>query len=106
MFVFVKKANPNRKELPAPIHFLKLYDFCVFLQKKFMEYTVIVNKDPKGFYVGQCEQIPEAVSQGETLDELLKNMKSCIKEALLLRKEDVKTRYSGQKIFRRKVALT
>lgn len=53
-----------------------------------MEYTTIIQKTEDGWYVGQCEQIPEAVSQGETLEELLENMKSCIQEAIVMRKEE------------------
>ena len=64
-----------------------------------MEYTTTIEKTEDGWYVGQCEQLPEALSQGETLDELLVNMKSCIKEALQLRKEETKLRYKGRKVF-------
>lgn len=53
-----------------------------------MKYTTIIQKTEDGWYVGQCEQIPEAVSQGETLEELLENMKSCIQEAIVMRKEE------------------
>lgn len=70
-----------------------------------MEYTTIIEKTEDGWYVGQCEQLPEALSQGKTLDELLINMKSCIKEAVEIRKEETKLRYEGRKVFRRKVAL-
>ena len=44
-----------------------------------MEYTIIIEKDPEsGWYVGQCSQLPEAISQGKTLDDLMKNMKEAI----------------------------
>ncbi|MDR0368367.1 MAG: type II toxin-antitoxin system HicB family antitoxin, partial [Bacteroidales bacterium] len=44
-----------------------------------MEYTIIVEKDKKsGWFVGQCEQIPGALSQGETIDDLMENMKDAI----------------------------
>ena len=48
-----------------------------------MEYTVIIEKNPEtGIYVGQCKQIPEAISQGHTLEELLDNMKEAIELAI------------------------
>ena len=44
-----------------------------------MEYTIIIQKNKNGWYTGQCEQIPEAISQGETLEELKANMADAIK---------------------------
>ena len=33
-----------------------------------MEYTIIIEKNQDtGCYIGQCSQIPEAMSQGKTL---------------------------------------
>ena len=53
-------------------------------------------------YVGQCKQIPEAISQGHTLDELLGNMK----EAIECRNEDLRKAYMGRKVFHRRVRVT
>ncbi|MBP5663707.1 MAG: type II toxin-antitoxin system HicB family antitoxin [Bacteroidales bacterium] len=44
-----------------------------------MDYTIIVQKNENGWYTGQCEQVPEAISQGETLEELKENMVDAIK---------------------------
>lgn len=72
-----------------------------------MEYTVIVEKDPQtGFYSGQCQQMPEAISQGETMDELLKNMKEAIALVAEEQKQTVMSNYKGRKIFRRKIAVS
>ena len=44
-----------------------------------MEYTVLIHKDEEsGWYSGKCVQIPAAMSQGKTLDELMENMKDAI----------------------------
>ena len=72
-----------------------------------MEYTVIIEKNPEtGIYVGQCKQIPEAISQGHTLEELLENMKEAIGLAIECRDEDIRKAYVGRKIFHRKVRVT
>lgn len=72
-----------------------------------MEYTVIIEKnDQTGMYVGQCKQIPEAISQGSTLDELLKNMKEAIELAIECREEDLRETYVGRKVFHRRVRVT
>ena len=34
---------------------------------KKMDYTAIIEKSDDGFYVGQIQEIPEVISQGETL---------------------------------------
>ena len=72
-----------------------------------MEYTVIIEKNPEtGIYVGQCKQIPEAISQGRTLEELLENMKEAIELAIECRDEDIRKAYVGHKVFHRKVRVT
>lgn len=48
-----------------------------------MEYTIIIKKDKKsGWYVGKCVQIPGAMSQSETVDELMENMRDAISTIL------------------------
>lgn len=71
-----------------------------------MEYTVLIEKNPEtGWYCGQCKQIPEAMSQGSTLDELMANMKEAIELAIECRNEDLKELYKGRKVFHRKVKV-
>ena len=71
-----------------------------------MEYTVLIEKNPEtGWYCGQCKQIPEAISQGSTLNELMANMKEAIELAIECRNEDLKELYKGRKIFHRKVKV-
>ena len=54
-----------------------------------MEYSVMIMKDTQeGGYIGFCRELPEAKTQGETIDELLENMKDAIKLTLEVRKED------------------
>jgi predicted RNase H-like HicB family nuclease len=69
-----------------------------------MEYTVIVQKNPEtGVYTGQCREVPEAVSQGKTRDELLENMKEAIALAEECRKADLAAMRKTGKLFFRKV---
>ena len=42
------------------------------------KYTVSVENDKGGWYCGQCADIPGALSQGKTLNELMDNMKDAI----------------------------
>ena len=72
-----------------------------------MDYSVIILKDVnEGGYVGMCKELPEANSQGETLDELQENMKDAIKLTLEVRKEDQERRLAGRRPIYRRVRVT
>jgi predicted RNase H-like HicB family nuclease len=53
-----------------------------------------------------CRELPEAKSQGETIEELLENMKDAIKLTLEVRKEDQARRLAGRRPLYRKVRVT
>ena len=43
------------------------------------QYTVAVKKDyDSGWYCGQCEELPGALSQGRTIGKMLENMEEAI----------------------------
>ena len=61
-----------------------------------MKYTVIIQKDPEiGWYIGRCVQVRGAVSQGETHDELMENMKDAISLILDYYREKAATETKG-----------
>ncbi|MBP5540115.1 MAG: type II toxin-antitoxin system HicB family antitoxin [Bacteroidales bacterium] len=70
-----------------------------------MEYAIIIEKNSNGWYTGQCEQVPEAISQGATLEELKENMADAIKMVLDYKKEETRRQYIGKKTFYRRVAV-
>lgn len=71
-----------------------------------MEYTVIIHKDENsGWYSGKCVQIPAAMSQGKTLDELMENMKDAISLVLECYKNQAKSEFTGERVFYRKLAM-
>ena len=70
-----------------------------------MDYTIIIQKNESGWYTGQCEQVPEAISQGETLEELKANMADAIKMVIDYKKEETRKQYFGKRFFRRRVAV-
>ena len=41
-------------------------------------FTVSVEKEDEGGFSGQCIEIPAAISQGDTMEELRKNMKEAV----------------------------
>ena len=72
-----------------------------------MEYTAIIEKTPSGWYIAQCEQVPGAMTQGKTIDEVKENLKEAIELVLNAEKELCIKRYKneGIKFIRRKIAV-
>ncbi len=46
------------------------------------KFTIIIENEDDSRYSGQCLEIPEDTSQGNSLDELKKNMKEAIQLSL------------------------
>ena len=65
-------------------------------------FNAVVKQD-EGWWIGWVEEIPGVNSQGKTRAELLKNLRSALKEALEFNREDAlaaaKTDYEEQAIL-------
>ncbi len=46
------------------------------------EFYVVIERDEDGYYVGEVPQLQSCYSQGETIDELLTNIKEVIELCL------------------------
>ena len=46
------------------------------------DFTILVEKEDEGGYSGQCLEMPSAISQGETMDELKQNIREAIELVL------------------------
>jgi predicted RNase H-like HicB family nuclease len=54
---------------------------------KIMEFTVVLEPAEEGGYTVQCIELPAAISQGETKEEALENIKEAIELVLEVRRE-------------------
>jgi predicted RNase H-like HicB family nuclease len=72
---------------------------------KKMNYTAIIEKSDDGFYVGQVQEMPEAIAQGATIDELKKNLLNALQLVIDYQREQTLNQYKGRKIIRRKLNL-
>lgn len=43
-----------------------------------MRFTAIIEKDENGIYVGQIEEVPAAIPQGDTIQELRENLQDAL----------------------------
>lgn len=71
------------------------------------ELTIIIQKDVKaGWYVGQIEEFPAAISQGKTIDELKENLIDALKLLLDTQKKSLIKDYTKKKILKRKLQFS
>jgi predicted RNase H-like HicB family nuclease len=68
-------------------------------------FTALIEKSEDGWYVGQLEEMPEILSQGKTVKELMDNLKDALALFLQTQKEDTVKNYSGKRYIRRKLSL-
>ena len=78
----------------------------VYRDTNIMEYTIIIEQNPEtGMYVGQCLQVPAAISQGDTYEELMDNMKDAIDLVLGYYRDEFIAESKGKNIIYRKLEL-
>jgi predicted RNase H-like HicB family nuclease len=68
-----------------------------------MGLTAIIEHASDGWYVGQIEEIPEAMSQGRTLEELRQNLEDALQEVLDSNKASTEEAYRGKEVIREKI---
>ena len=79
--------------------------FKVKNMKNISELTVVIEKSNDGWYVGQVEEIPEAISQGKTIKELMNNIIDAVNLVFNTHKELVAESNRGKKVIKRKIIL-
>jgi predicted RNase H-like HicB family nuclease len=68
------------------------------------ELTILIQKDiESGWYVGQIEEFPAAISQGQTIAELKENLIDALKLLLETQKLQLSKENNGQKVLKRKL---
>ncbi|MGI2902469.1 type II toxin-antitoxin system HicB family antitoxin [Tolypothrix sp. VBCCA 56010] len=53
------------------------------------EFYVIIERDEDGYYIGEVPYLKACYSQGETIDELMANMKEVIQLCLEQEKDEI-----------------
>ncbi len=65
------------------------------MRKKVYNFTVLIEKDEDGYYVGSVPALKGCHTQGKTVDELLKNIKESIELCLEVEGEIPKEEFVG-----------
>lgn len=68
-----------------------------------MKLTAIIERSEDGWYVGQVEEIPAAMSQGRTLEELRINLADAVKLLMETNRELVEKENEGRTITRENI---
>lgn len=63
-----------------------------------MKFTAIIEKGENGWFVGQVEEIPAALSQGKTIQEVKDNLLDALKLILEVNKELTEKEYINKSI--------
>jgi len=70
---------------------------------KIDHFTAIIEKSDDGWYVGQLEEMPEVLSQGKNIAELMKNLRDALQLILSSQKEETLKNYTGRKFIKRRL---
>jgi len=62
---------------------------------KTKEFYVVIERDEDGIYIGEVPQLKACYSQGETIDELMKNIREVIEMCLEESEEKSTTEFIG-----------
>ncbi|MFH1050177.1 MAG: type II toxin-antitoxin system HicB family antitoxin [bacterium] len=76
----------------------------VKVKMKNAKLTIFIQKDEEsGWYAGQIEEFPAAISQGRTIEELKENLLDALKLLLDTQSAQLKNDYKEQKVLKRKL---
>ena len=73
---------------------------------KRMDLTIIVEKGENGFLIGQIQEYPPVMSQGNTIDELKNNLKDALKLFLEVQTEQIENDYLKRKTVKRRLIFS
>lgn len=65
------------------------------MEKKIYNFTVLIERDEDGYYVGSVPALRGCHTQGKTIDELLKNIKEAIELCLEVEREIPEEQFVG-----------
>jgi predicted RNase H-like HicB family nuclease len=73
--------------------------------KHSFSFTAIIEKSDDGWYVGQIQEVPEALSQGKTINELMENLSDALHLVFETKKERIVKKYSGRKVLKHRLVI-
>lgn len=65
-----------------------------------MKFTAIIEESKDGWFVGQIEEMPAAISQGKTIEKLRTNLLDALNLLFETNKIEVEKQYVGKQVLR------
>ncbi len=65
-----------------------------------IKFTAIIEKSDDGWFVGQVEEMPAAISQGKTIEEVKDNLLDAVKLLMETNRELMEKEYEGKTIMK------
>jgi len=70
-----------------------------------MEYTAIIEQTGDGWYIAHCAEVPNAHTQGLTIEEVIDNLKEAVELILSSEREISIRKFAQNKVFYKKIAI-
>ena len=70
-----------------------------------LKLTMLIEKGLDGWYVGQIQEIPGVLTQGETIKETKENLVDALNLYLTAQRDERKSEFKGRKIIREELTL-
>jgi predicted RNase H-like HicB family nuclease len=71
-----------------------------------MKFTAVIEKGESGWFVGQIEEVPAAISQGETIEDVKTNLLDALRLIMDTNKEITEKEYVGKQVIFEEVELS
>jgi len=73
--------------------FIFALTFTIFVKniqmKAKMDFTAVIEQSEDGWFVGQLEELPEVISQGRDIEEVMENLKDATELIINTRREQL-----------------
>ena len=71
-----------------------------------VKFTALIEKSEDGWYVGQIEEMPAAISQGKTVDELKINLADAVILLIETNRELMEKEYAGKRVMKEDIFVS
>ena len=65
-----------------------------------MEFKAIIKQQSDGTYFAQCEQMPNAITQGDTIEEAIENLKEVIQLLIECEQDVFRKEYTDREFIK------
>jgi len=69
------------------------------------KFTAVFERGESGWWVASHLEVPEAITQGKTIEEARKNLKETIHLVLEVRREDAEKELKGREVIREPIEV-